>query len=86
MLLLCSWTRLEQVLSINVRIVVRSTRLSVGIVAKVLAMMGMIMMDERLYVHIVENRVYFALSAAVVAVEKQKMYMAMALMVRNNAI
>ena len=34
----------------------------------------------------VENRVYFALSAAVVAVEKQKMYMAMALMVRNNAI
>ena len=46
----------------------------------------MIMMDERLYVHIVENRVYFALSAAVVAVEKQKMYMAMALMVRNNAI
>ena len=65
---------------------VRSTRLSVGIVAKVLAMMGMIMMDERLYVHIVENRVYFALSAAVVAVEKQKMYMAMALMVRNNAI
>ena len=78
--------RLEQVLSINVRIVVRSTRLSVGIVAKVLAMMGMIMMDERLYVHIVENRVYFALSAAVVAVEKQKMYMAMALMVRNNAI
>ena len=78
--------KLEQVLSINVRIVVRSTRLSVGIVAKVLAMMGMIMMDERLYVHIVENRVYFALSAAVVAVEKQKMYMAMALMVRNNAI
>lgn len=61
-------------------------RLSVGIVAKVLAMMGMIMIDERLYVHIVENRVYFALSAAVVAVEKQKMYMAMALMVRNNAI
>ena len=49
-------------------------------------MIGMIMIDDILYLPIVENRVYFALSAAVVAVEKQKMYMAMALMVRNNAI